>query len=100
MDGKSGVALKAIVEHRLSSQILDCAVRRYFTIISNKIFCPQAKAEVTIITSTLLNLAQIAIDAAHTTTLKDAGSSLHLFMSNQGNRVEATCGKRDRLVTV
>jgi len=43
MDGKSGVALKAIVEHRLSSQILDRAVRRYFTIISNKIFCPQAK---------------------------------------------------------
>jgi hypothetical protein len=46
MDGKSGVALKAIVEHRLSSQfyrflIVQCT--ETFTIISNKIFCPQAK---------------------------------------------------------
>ena len=55
------------------------------------------QADVKIITSTLLNLAQIAIDAVIPTTLTavarlsgkkqgDAGSSLHIFMSNQGEQ--------------
>ena len=51
MNRNSGVVLKAIVEHKalLSIlEILDHAVHRYdldglFTIISNKVFCPQSK---------------------------------------------------------
>jgi hypothetical protein len=91
-------------------EILDLAVRRcnlddLFTIISNKIFCPAKQADVTITTSTLLNLAQIAIDAVirrHSRRLPAilgekskvtlAAVSV-VFHVNQGNRVETTCGK-------
>jgi len=50
MNRNSGVALKAIIEHRLLSilDILDHVVRSnyfdgFFTIISNKIFSPQSR---------------------------------------------------------
>jgi hypothetical protein len=70
MNRNSGVALKAIVEHRLSHSILqtlDRVVRRFNSTASLQSFRIKSsalkQADVTIITSTLLNLTQITIDA-------------------------------------